>query len=147
MWEIKLKKILPTTTASRRGQINLGSRNDSVQYGSLHKGNSLEIMQNLLTSIRGINKKTSQSLLDFSGISYNSRFYDIKQRNLEILYNKLTELRKNNLIDDKLKEFEKERISHYMKLNTIRGLRHKRKLPQKGRTRSNAKTRKIWKIT
>lgn len=62
------------------------------------------------------------------------------------LYDMLTQLRKNGEIDDVLKETVLNHINKKIMLNTRVGNRHKRRYPISGRTRSNANTRKRWRI-
>lgn len=97
-----------------------------------------------LKTIKGVNEAMSKRILRECGVSEDSLMAEMRQRHLEVVYNKLTEWRKEGKIDDKLKETEKRNIEKSIKLNTIKGIRHKRKIPQKGRTRSNSNTRKRW---
>lgn len=71
----------------------------------------------------------------------------VNKRNIEKLYNKLTEMRRDGLIDDSFIEIWHQNINKELKVNSYRGTRHRKKYPIKGRTRSNANTRKRWKIS
>jgi ribosomal protein S13 len=56
-------------------------------------------------------------------------------------------MRRDGLIDDSFIEIWHQNINKELKVNSYRGTRHRKKYPIKGRTRSNANTRKRWKIT
>lgn len=117
MWELKLKKS--------------GSR-QTVYYN--------------LKNIKGLNDHLINEILISCGLSKNSYMENMKQRHINLLYNKLTELRKNKLIDDLLEEENKKRYKEILKLNNWRSLRHIKRYPQKGRTRSNGQSRKKWRM-
>ncbi len=63
-------------------------------------------------------------------------------RQLQELYTRLTIERKEKEIDDTLREKVLKNIQTKKRLRTREGSRHTNKLPIKGRTRSNANTRK-----
>jgi len=60
------------------------------------------------------------------------------------LFDLLTQLRKEGLIDDTHKQQIRKNIQNKIKINTWEGNRHKRNLPLKGSTTTHYKTRKIW---
>jgi len=116
MWEIKLKKFY-----SRKGVI---SEN--------------------LKSIKGLNDKQISNLLISCGISKYSHIKDIKPRHLRKLYDQLSVLRRDNLIDDNLVENFKKHWSDILELGNWRSRRHNNRYPLKGRTKCNGKSKKRW---
>lgn len=131
MWEIKFKK-------------NIGGQ----------KGRSREMLsaRKNLKTIKGLGSQRIKEILTHCGISERSMITDesrhtIKKRHLTKLYDYLTKLRKEGTIDDTLNENWRLNIEKYLKLNNYKGQRHKKRLPQSGRTRSNAKTVRRWTIT
>ena len=153
MWELKLKS------------------NNESKKSDVSKNTAAKI-EYCLRNIKGIGPKKAIQLLNESGISRKSMLQPgergsmrdwevnlntakisplanpipVNKRNIEKLYNKLTELRRDGLIDDSYIEIWLKNIARELKINSYRGTRHRKKFPLKGRTRSNANTRKRWKI-
>lgn len=73
-------------------------------------------------------------------------YKEVQSRHLQTLYEELTQLRKGSEIDDNLRMRIKGQILNKVKLNTWSGNRHKRGLPQKGRTINKYSSRKRWKL-
>lgn len=163
MWELKLKSNSSTSTSK-------GSYRDSTSGSRGTIGQSSGKIEYCLRNIKGIGPNRAKELINYSGISKKSllqlkydreaNVYEIKgnlrssqtlcagvyKRNIEKLYNKLTEMRRDGLIDDSFIEIWHQNINKELKVNSYRGTRHRKKYPIKGRTRSNANTRKRWKI-
>ena len=75
-----------------------------------------------------------------------AEYREVQSRHLQRLYEGLTQLRKGSEIDDNLRIKIKGQILKKVKLNTWSGNRHKRGLPQKGRTINRYNSRKRWKL-
>jgi ribosomal protein S13 len=174
MWELKLKSNSSTSTSKgsyrdSSGNKNIGQNtNYKTKFGnskSLDGLQSIEKIEYCLRNIKGIGSNKAKELINYSGISkksllqlkYNNTqingikgdlksLQTVNKRNIEKLYNKLTEMRRDGLIDDSFIEIWHQNINKELKVNSYRGTRHRKKYPIKGRTRSNANTRKRWKI-
>lgn len=88
-------------------------------------------------------RETSKLPQSVSGLEADISI-NINKRHLDKLYDYLTQLRREGKIDDSLEEKVKGNISRHLKVNSYKGIRHRRRYPQNGRTRSNARSRKRW---
>lgn len=93
-----------------------------------------------LTYIYGIGVKTSQTLLERTGISPDTRVRDLTDDEV----NRLRDLiDREYRVEGDLRREVAMNIKRLMDIGSYRGLRHRRGLPVRGqRTRTNARTRK-----
>jgi small subunit ribosomal protein S13 len=93
-----------------------------------------------LTYIYGIGLHTSQSLLERTGISPDTRIRDLTDDEV----NRLREIiDKEYRVEGDLRREVAMNIKRLMDIGSYRGLRHRRGLPVRGqRTRTNARTRR-----
>lgn len=93
-----------------------------------------------LTYIYGIGLHTSQSLLDRTGISPDTRVRDLTDDEV----NRLREIIDKDLrVEGDLRREQSMNIKRLMDIGSYRGLRHRRGMPVRGqRTRTNARTRR-----
>ena len=93
-----------------------------------------------LTYIFGIGRKTSQDILEKTGVSGDVRVKDLTEEDTVKLRE---EIEKNHRVEGDLRREVTMNIKRLMDLGCYRGLRHRRGLPLRGqRTRTNARTRK-----
>ena len=91
-----------------------------------------------LTHIFGIGRKRAQDICDSLGIEYSKKVSDLSEDELEKVR---IEVAKYTLEGDLRREVSVN-IKRLMDLGTNRGIRHRRKLPTRGkRTKTNARTR------
>ncbi|MBI4710315.1 MAG: 30S ribosomal protein S13 [Nitrospirae bacterium] len=93
-----------------------------------------------LTSIFGIGRKTSQKILEETGIDPNKRVKDLTDDDaLKIR----TVIDRDYKVEGDLRREVATNIKRLLDIGSYRGLRHKAKLPVRGqRTKTNARTRK-----
>jgi small subunit ribosomal protein S13 len=93
-----------------------------------------------LTYIYGIGLKTSQSLLEQTGISPDTRVRELTDDEV----NRLREIiDKDFRVEGDLRREVAMNIKRLMDIGSYRGLRHRRGMPVRGqRTRTNARTRR-----
>ncbi len=92
-----------------------------------------------LTYIYGIGRTQAQSLLDATGISYQSKVGDLSEGELDQLRNMISEM----TVEGDLRREVSMKIKRLMDIGCNRGLRHRKGLPLRGqRTKTNARTRK-----
>lgn len=96
-----------------------------------------------LISIHGIAKNKAESICIHVGIDPKTLLKDISSKKIDIIYqilNYYNNLNSQDAIHKNLMRFNKTNIERLMKINSIRGRRHKAKLPvsRGSRTRTNA---------
>jgi small subunit ribosomal protein S13 len=93
-----------------------------------------------LTSIFGIGRKTSQKILEETGVDPNKRVRDLTDDDaLKIR----TVIDRDYKVEGDLRREVTTNIKRLLDIGSYRGLRHKAKLPVRGqRTKTNARTRK-----
>jgi small subunit ribosomal protein S13 len=93
-----------------------------------------------LTYIYGIGLKTSQTLLERTGVSPDTRVRDLTDDEV----NRLRDIIDRELrVEGDLRREVAMNIKRLMDIGSYRGLRHRRGMPVRGqRTRTNARTRK-----
>jgi len=93
-----------------------------------------------LTSIFGIGKSTSISILNKLGIDQNKKVQDLTDDEVNHIRNIITGEIK---VEGSLKSEVQANIKRLMDIGSFRGKRHRRGLPVRGqRTKTNARTRK-----
>jgi small subunit ribosomal protein S13 len=93
-----------------------------------------------LTYIYGIGLKTSQSLLERTGISPDTRVRDLTDDEVNRLRDIID---REYRVEGDLRREVAMNIKRLMDIGSYRGLRHRRGMPVRGqRTRTNARTRK-----
>ena len=93
-----------------------------------------------LTSIYGIGKSTSQSILERLGINVNKKVHDLTDDEVNQIRNIITGEIK---VEGGLKAEVQANIKRLIDIGSYRGKRHRRGLPVRGqRTKTNARTRK-----
>ena len=93
-----------------------------------------------LTYIFGIGKKTSQDILDKTGISRDTRVKNLTEEETVKLRD---EIEKNDMVEGDLRREIASNIRRLIEISCYRGIRHRRNLPVRGqRTKTNARTRK-----
>ena len=93
-----------------------------------------------LTYIYGIGLKTSQDILQTTGVDPDTRIRDLTDADIASLRDYI-----NNLltVEGDLRREVQMNIKRLMEIGSYRGMRHRRNLPVRGqRTRTNARTRK-----
>ncbi|GAC1369099.1 MAG: 30S ribosomal protein S13 [Candidatus Saccharimonadales bacterium] len=98
-----------------------------------------------LTYIFGIGLKTSQNILEATGVSVDTRVKDLTEAEIT----KLREyIDKNHHVEGDLQREIGLNIKRLKEINSYRGLRHKANLPVRGqRTKTNARTKRGKKVT
>ena len=93
-----------------------------------------------LTYIYGIGLKTSQTLLERTGVSPETRVRDLTDDEV----NRLREIiDREHRVEGDLRREVAMNIKRLMDIGSYRGLRHRRGMPVRGqRTRTNARTRR-----
>lgn len=93
-----------------------------------------------LTSIFGIGKSTSESILNRLGINHNKKVQDLTDDEVNHIRNMITSEIK---VEGALKAEVQANIKRLMDIGSYRGKRHRRGLPVRGqRTKTNSRTRK-----
>ena len=93
-----------------------------------------------LTSIYGIGKSTSQTILERLGINVNKKVQDLTDDEVNQIRNIITGEIK---VEGGLKAEVQANIKRLIDIGSYRGKRHRRGLPVRGqRTKTNARTRK-----
>ena len=93
-----------------------------------------------LTSIYGIGKSSSESILDKAGVNHNKKVSELSDDEVNAIRNILTSEFK---VEGALKAEVQANIKRLMDIGSYRGKRHRRGLPVRGqRTKTNARTRK-----
>ncbi len=94
-----------------------------------------------LTYIYGIGLKTSQQILEATGVNPDTRVKDLTDDEVNKLRDHLT---KNKMtVEGDLRREVQLNIKRLMEIGSYRGMRHRRNLPVRGqRTRTNSRTRK-----
>ena len=92
-----------------------------------------------LTYIFGIGKKTSQDILDKTGISRDTRVKNLTEDELGRIRTQVA----NYKVEGDLRREVALNIKRLMEIGCYRGMRHRKGLPVRGqRTKTNARTRK-----
>lgn len=101
-------------------------------------------MAHTITNISGINSARARELLNKIGVGDRLTLVETRlgERVVQALYKELTDERRKGNIDDSLKDRIIANIAAKKAAKTREGERHLRKLPLKGRTKTNANTRK-----
>ncbi|MCQ2736015.1 MAG: 30S ribosomal protein S13 [bacterium] len=93
-----------------------------------------------LTYIFGIGRKTSQDILDKTGVSRDIRVKNLTEEETVKLRE---EIEKNHRVEGDLRREISANIRRLVEISCYRGMRHRRSLPVRGqRTKTNARTRK-----
>lgn len=101
------------------------------------------IMLKSLKKNYGIGNTKALNIIMYLGLEEDTKLSEIPKSKLNMLNRILSFLKKDNMIDINLRRKIKDNISLKIKLNTIKGKRHKLRLPVRGqRTRSNGSTAK-----
>ena len=101
-------------------------RNKRIEYG--------------LTYIFGIGLKRSRDILDAIGLDYNKRVKDLADLEIAAIQKEIA--RNKYAVEGDLRKEIMNNIKRLQEIGSYRGLRHKKGLPIKGRTKTNARTRK-----
>ena len=92
-----------------------------------------------LTHIYGIGRKTAQNICDKLSIKYSKKVSELSEDQLDKIRDELKEMK----IEGDLRRDVNFNIKRLMDLGTLRGIRHRKRLPVRGqRTKTNARTRK-----
>src|SRR5512138_2216258 len=92
-----------------------------------------------LTYIYGIGPTRSQSILDATGVSADTRVKDLTESEVQSLREAVGKFR----VEGELRREVQLNIKRLIEIGSYRGLRHRRNLPAHGqRTKTNARTRK-----
>jgi small subunit ribosomal protein S13 len=92
-----------------------------------------------LTYIYGIGKSTSQDILEETGVSPDTRVYDLTEDEVQALRREINDIP----TEGDLRRQVQMNIKRLQEINSYRGQRHRRNLPVRGqRTRTNARTRR-----
>ena len=93
-----------------------------------------------LTSIYGIGKSSSETILDQAGVNHNKKVSALTDDEVNKIRNIITSDFK---VEGSLKSEVQANIKRLMDIGSYRGKRHRRGLPVRGqRTKTNARTRK-----
>ena len=102
----------------------------------------MSIKKNIINTY-GIGKNTVEVFYKKIGLNNRNNFFSLKKKQ----NNLLDRLKKNKIIEKKLKVETKNIILFQQKIKTYRGIRNKLKYPCRGqRTHTNANTKKKIKI-
>lgn len=94
-----------------------------------------------LTYIYGIGLKTSQQILEATGVNPDTRIKDLTDDEVTRLRDHIS--KKQMTVEGDLRREVQLNIKRLMEIGSYRGLRHRRNLPVRGqRTRTNSRTRK-----
>jgi small subunit ribosomal protein S13 len=103
----------------------------------LPKTKKLEIA---LTSIYGIGRTSSRSILSETEIDLNKRVQDLEDSDIRVL-REIFETKYT--VEDDLRREVKKDITRLFQIKSVRGMRHKKGLPVRGqRTRTNSRTQR-----
>ena len=92
-----------------------------------------------LTHIYGIGKKTAQDICTNLKLDYSKKISDLSEEQIEKIRTAITEF----TVEGDLRRSVSTNIKRLMDLGTLRGIRHRKRLPVRGqRTKTNARTRK-----
>ncbi len=93
-----------------------------------------------LTYIYGIGLKSSQNILEKTGINPDTRAKDLTEDDIAKLRD---EIENNYKVEGELRREVALNIKRLIEINCYRGIRHRKGLPVRGqRTKTNARTRK-----
>jgi small subunit ribosomal protein S13 len=94
-----------------------------------------------LTYIFGIGRKTSNQIIEATGVNKDTRVRELTEDDV----NKLREyIDKNIKVEGDLRREIALNIKRLIEIGSYRGIRHRRGLPVRGqRTKTNARTRKV----
>jgi small subunit ribosomal protein S13 len=93
-----------------------------------------------LTEIFGIGFSSANKMCNLLDIPLNLKIADLTENQIFLIS---TYIKENFLLDSQLKSQIQNNIQTYIDINSVRGFRHRSKLPVRGqRTHSNGKTRK-----
>lgn len=98
-----------------------------------------------LAYLHGIGQTSAEQICNVLGIDENQRAHELTEDELSRIGSYVD---KNFVIEGELRRLEGANINRLRKINSYRGIRHRRGLPVRGqRTRTNARTRKGKKRT
>ena len=97
-----------------------------------------------LTYLYGIGLRTSQKILESTGVNPDTRVRDLSDEDVTKLRNEID----NYQIEGDLRRLEAMNIKRLGDIGTYRGRRHRQGLPVRGqRTKTNGRTRRGRKVT
>jgi small subunit ribosomal protein S13 len=92
-----------------------------------------------LTYIYGIGPTRSQTILDATGVSPETRVKDLTENEVQSLREEVGKFR----VEGELRREVQLNIKRLIEIGSYRGLRHRRSLPARGqRTKTNARTKR-----
>jgi len=93
-----------------------------------------------LSQIYGLGYSSTNRLCNILNIPLNLRIFELTENQK---YEISSYIKEYFILDSQLKDIIKDNIQKFIETNTIRGFRHRTKLPVRGqRTHSNGRTRK-----
>ena len=93
-----------------------------------------------LTKVYGIGLKRAKEICKKGGFNYDCRHSDLNASQIKYVENIAEKL--PALLEADLRRYESLQVSHFCKIGSYKGLRHKKGLPVRGqRTHSNGKKR------
>ena len=97
-----------------------------------------------LTYLYGIGLRTSQKIIEATGVNPDTRVRDLSDEDVTKLRNEIS----NYQIEGDLRRLEAMNIKRLGDIGTYRGRRHRQGLPVRGqRTKTNGRTRRGRKVT
>ena len=98
-----------------------------------------------LTYLHGIGRTSAEQICNVLAIDENLRAHELTEDDLSRIGSYID---RNFVIEGELRRLESANINRLRKIDSYRGIRHRRGLPVRGqRTRTNARTRKGKKCT
>lgn len=92
-----------------------------------------------LTYIYGIGPARSKGILDYTGVSTDTRVRDLTEAEVQSLREAVGQFR----VEGELRREVNMNVKRLIEIGSYRGLRHRRSLPVRGqRTKTNARTRR-----
>ena len=91
-----------------------------------------------LTAVFGVGRSTARSICDRVSVKYDQKIKELTDSDIEALRSEVGKL----AIEGELRRRIAMNIKRKMDIGCYQGIRHRRGLPLKARTRTNAKTRK-----
>lgn len=91
-----------------------------------------------LTAVFGIGRSAARSICDKTSVSYDKKIKDLTDAEVDALRDEVGKF----TIEGELRREVAMNIKRKMDIGSYAGMRHRRGLPLKARTKTNAKTRK-----
>lgn len=91
-----------------------------------------------LTSVFGVGRSLARAICDKTSVPYGKKAKDLTDVQIDALRDEVSKL----TIEGELRREVAMNIKRKMDIGSYAGMRHRRGLPLKGRTKTNAKTRK-----